>query len=116
MFGAHDDRTTMAAEVAQWNKHDLERAWRRAIAPALIDISLNAYGWSGPWATQRGFDSRVQMSTGIAHSGMQWRDARVPTPLPAQALDHATGYLMAWCTGARSLGADAPDWANAHAP
>ncbi|WP_273890555.1 CoA transferase, partial [Serratia marcescens] len=28
---------------------------RRALAPGLIDVCLNAYGWSGPWRTRRGF-------------------------------------------------------------
>ena len=65
------------------------------IAPGLIDVSLNAYGWSGPWRNRRGFDSLVQMSSGIAHAGMQWKQANKPVPLPVQALDHATGYLMA---------------------
>jgi crotonobetainyl-CoA:carnitine CoA-transferase CaiB-like acyl-CoA transferase len=35
------------------------------------------------------------MSTGIAEAGMRWRGADRPVPLPAQAIDHATGYLMA---------------------
>jgi formyl-CoA transferase len=35
------------------------------------------------------------MSTGIADAGMQRLMADKPTPLPVQALDHATGYLMA---------------------
>lgn len=68
---------------------------RRALNPALVDISLNAYGWTGPWRLRRGFDSLVQMSTGIAHAGMRWQQASRPVPLPVQALDHATGYLMA---------------------
>lgn len=68
---------------------------RQRIAPGLIDVSLNAYGWSGPWRNRRGFDSLVQMSSGIAHAGMQWKQADKPVPLPVQALDHATGYLMA---------------------
>ncbi|RON23215.1 acyl-CoA transferase [Pseudomonas brassicacearum] len=70
-------------------------AERRRLAPGLIDVSLNAYGWSGPWQNRRGFDSLVQMSSGIAEAGMQWKNADKPTPLPVQALDHATGYLMA---------------------
>ncbi|MBW0001688.1 MAG: CoA transferase [Verrucomicrobia bacterium] len=70
-------------------------ATRRFLAPGLIDVSLNAYGWSGPWATRRGFDSLVQMSTGIAETGMHWRQSDRPVPLPVQALDHATGYFMA---------------------
>ena len=35
------------------------------------------------------------MSTGIAAAGGAWRSADKPVPLPVQALDHATGYLMA---------------------
>lgn len=73
----------------------LGREWRRQIAPNLIEVCLNAYGWTGPWAGRRGFDSLVQMSSGIADAGMTWADAKKPTPLPVQALDHATGYLMA---------------------
>ncbi len=70
-------------------------AARQTLNPTLIEASLNAYGWTGPWATRRGFDSLVQMACGIADSGMHWAKAEVPTPLPVQALDHATGYLMA---------------------
>lgn len=70
-------------------------ATRQRLAPNLIDVTLNAYGWTGPWAKRRGFDSLVQMSSGIADAGRIWADATVPTPLPVQALDHATGYLMA---------------------
>ena len=68
---------------------------RRRIAPGLIDVSLNAYGWTGPWSGRRGFDSLVQMSCGIADEGTRRTGARRPVPLPVQALDHATGYLMA---------------------
>lgn len=67
----------------------------RQLNPGLIDISLNAYGWTGPWRNRRGFDSLVQMSTGIAAAGQQWRQADKPVPLPVQALDMATGYLAA---------------------
>lgn len=70
-------------------------AARRALAPGLIDVRLDAYGWSGPWARRRGFDSLVQMSSGIAEAGMRWKAANEPVPLPVQALDHATGYLIA---------------------
>ncbi len=67
----------------------------RAINPALIDVTLSVYGWNGPWAKRRGFDSLAQMSCGIADWGMHRAKASKPVPLPAQALDHATGYLMA---------------------
>lgn len=67
----------------------------RRLAPTLIDVSLSAYGWTGPWAGRRGFDSLVQMSCGIADEGMRRIGGERPVPLPVQALDHATGYLMA---------------------
>lgn len=68
---------------------------RRRLNPTMVDVSLDAYGWSGPWQGRRGFDSLVQMSTGIAEAGMRAQGADRPVPLPCQALDHATGYLMA---------------------
>ena len=79
-----------ALEQLGYTANELQR-----IAPGLIDVSLNAYGWSGPWRNRRGFDSLVQMSSGIADAGMAWKQADKPVPLPLQALDHATGYLMA---------------------
>ncbi|MGS0685266.1 CoA transferase [Nakamurella sp. GG22] len=63
----------------------------RAQNPSLITARLNAYGFDGPWRGRRGFDSLVQMSCGIAYLDAGWE----PSPLPAQALDHATGYLLA---------------------
>ncbi len=63
--------------------------------PGLVSIALDAYGWAGPWAQRRGFDSLVQMSCGIAHAGMEHFGRDRPFPLPVQALDHATGYLLA---------------------
>ena len=70
-------------------------ARRRELNPGLIDVSLNAYGWTGEWRDRRGFDSLVQMSCGIAEAGMRTMEKPVPTPLPVQALDHSTGYLLA---------------------
>ncbi|PKH20755.1 CoA transferase [Pseudomonas fluorescens] len=87
-----------ALEQLGYAGDDLQR-----IAPGLIDVSLNAYGWSGPWRNRRGFDSLVQMSSGIAEAGMTWKQADKPLPLPVQALDHATGYLMA-ASAIRALG------------
>ncbi|NYT37642.1 acyl-CoA transferase [Allopusillimonas soli] len=68
---------------------------RQALHPGLVDVCLDAYGWTGPWRYRRGFDSLVQMSNGIAHAGMLHFGKDRPTPLPVQALDQATGYLMA---------------------
>jgi hypothetical protein len=74
---------------------DLGTERRQQIRPGLIDVSLDAYGFTGPWRHRRGFDSLVQMSSGIAAEGMRRAGRDRPTPLPAQALDHATGYLLA---------------------
>jgi len=60
----------------------------REINPGIVDVAIDAYGWTGPWRNRRGFDSLVQMSSGIAYGD-------TPSPLPVQALDHATGYLAA---------------------
>ncbi|SFU54693.1 CoA-transferase family III [Methylobacterium sp. 174MFSha1.1] len=73
----------------------LDAAARARLRPGLIDVSLDAYGWTGPWRGRRGFDSLVQMSSGLAEAGMVRAGADTPVPLPVQALDHATGYLMA---------------------
>lgn len=73
----------------------LDARLRRDIRPGLVDVSLDAYGWTGPWRNRRGFDSLVQMSAGIADAGMKTLGRDRPTPLPVQALDHATGYLVA---------------------
>ncbi len=73
----------------------LDAARRRGLCPGLIDVSLDAYGWSGPWQGRRGFDSLVQMSCGIAEAGMARTGRDRPRPLQVQALDHATGYMMA---------------------
>ena len=76
---------------------------RQALRPGLVDVSLDAYGFSGPWSRRRGFDSLVQMSIGVADAGRATRDDDTPpVPLPVQALDHATGYLLA-CAALRGL-------------
>lgn len=67
----------------------------RAINPAVVTVSHDAYGWDGPWTGRRGFDSLVQMSTGIAAAGRQEPGVDRPVPLPAQALDHGLGHLLA---------------------
>jgi len=60
--------------------------------PHLTVVTLSAWGPVGPWATRRGFDSLVQCPTGIATIE---GTPQVPGTLPAQVLDHATGYLAA---------------------
>ncbi|MGW2422357.1 CoA transferase [Streptomyces sp. NPDC001709] len=60
--------------------------------PDLVVAQVSAWGAYGPWAGRRGFDSLVQVATGIAATE---GSAGEPGALPAQALDHGTGYLLA---------------------
>jgi crotonobetainyl-CoA:carnitine CoA-transferase CaiB-like acyl-CoA transferase len=61
--------------------------------PGLVLVLLNAWGFTGPWANRRGFDSVVQAPTGIGM--LQSADGETPGALPCQLLDHGTGYLAA---------------------
>ncbi|MGW1159970.1 CoA transferase [Streptomyces sp. NPDC002513] len=60
--------------------------------PGLVVAQLSAWGAYGPWSGRRGFDSLVQVATGIA---VTEGSVQRPGALPAQALDHGTGYLLA---------------------
>jgi crotonobetainyl-CoA:carnitine CoA-transferase CaiB-like acyl-CoA transferase len=66
-----------------------------ALRPGLVTASLSAWGVGGPWAGRRGFDSLVQMASGIAGAGIEAGEADEPSPLPLQLLDHATAHLLA---------------------
>ena len=66
------------------------------ISPGIVYVSLSAYGHAGPWAERRGFNSLVQTATGFNHAEGQAAGVDGPKELPAQMLDHATGYLMAF--------------------
>ncbi|MDD1526913.1 carnitine dehydratase [Bradyrhizobium sp. WBOS7] len=65
------------------------------INPGIVYVTLSAYGHTGPWAERRGFDSLVQTTTGFNHAEGRAAGLDAPKELPAQMLDHATGYLMA---------------------
>ena len=66
------------------------------LSPGIVYVSLSAYGHAGPWAERRGFDSLVQTATGFNHAEGQAAGIDAPKELPAQMMDHATGYLMAF--------------------
>ncbi len=66
------------------------------IRPGIVYVTLSAYGHTGPWANRRGFDSLVQTTTGFNHMEAEAAGLTGPKELPAQALDHASGYLMAF--------------------
>lgn len=61
--------------------------------PGLIVAQVAAWGYSGPWAGRRGFDSLVQAACGIALLEAA-ADGR-PGAMPGQFLDHGTGCLIA---------------------
>ncbi|MFI6566425.1 CoA transferase [Streptomyces sp. NPDC050534] len=60
--------------------------------PGLVVAQVSAWGAYGPWGDRRGFDSLVQVASGIA---VVEGSVEGPGALPAQALDHGTGYLLA---------------------
>ncbi len=64
-----------------------------AIRPGIVYVTLSAWGHRGAWRDRRGYDSLVQSASGIAwECGREGRPGR----LPAQAQDHASGYLAAF--------------------
>ncbi|AMP16105.1 CoA transferase [Collimonas pratensis] len=84
----------------------------QALRPGLVEVRLSAYGHAGPWAERRGFDSLVQSATGIAWEEGKAAGSAQPGKLPCQALDHATGYLAAFCAmiGLRRRATEGGGW------
>ena len=84
--------------------HGFDARELASLRPGIVVVSLSAYGHEGPWAGKRGFDSLVQTATGFNHAeaqaalrpGSGQAGLDVPKPLPCQALDHGTGFLMAF--------------------
>jgi len=66
------------------------------LRPGLIYVSLCAYSHEGPWASRHGFDSLVQTASGFNAAEAAAAGVTGPKPLPAQALDHCTGYFLAY--------------------
>lgn len=85
---------------------------RSALSPGLVDVTLDAFGWTGPWSGRRGFDTLVQFASGLADEHARWAnedpdrrvplnsigsrvDASRPRILPVEVLDFGTGYQLA---------------------
>jgi crotonobetainyl-CoA:carnitine CoA-transferase CaiB-like acyl-CoA transferase len=66
------------------------------IRPGIVYVSLCAYGHEGPWSGRRGFDSLVQTASGFNAAEAEAFGQAKPRELPAQELDHATGYMLAF--------------------
>ncbi|KAF9555320.1 CoA-transferase family III [Agrocybe pediades] len=72
----------------------------------MVYASLRAWGWEGPWADRRGFDSLVQTATGFnadepdAFMSFQTSQGKsvdwAPKPFPMQAIDHTSAYFLAF--------------------
>jgi crotonobetainyl-CoA:carnitine CoA-transferase CaiB-like acyl-CoA transferase len=61
--------------------------------PGIVVARLTAWGSTGATGDRRGFDSLVQAASGVAW--IESPDGNRPGALPAQALDHSAGYLLA---------------------
>lgn len=59
-------------------------------------VTLSAYGHTGPWRERRGFETLIQAVTGMAHEQGCVAGLEEPQHLPAQVVDHGTGYLAAF--------------------
>jgi crotonobetainyl-CoA:carnitine CoA-transferase CaiB-like acyl-CoA transferase len=68
------------------------------LRPGMVCVSLSAFGHTGPWASRRGFDTAVQVVSGIAErQGDLFPEQGVgPQFYPVSAIDYLAGYLMAF--------------------
>ncbi len=66
-----------------------------ALNPGIVCVTLSAFGHLGPWANRRGFDSLTQTASGMNAAEAEAAGVEGPKVLPCQALDHASGYLLA---------------------
>ena len=85
--GSLADRGLSPAELAQ-------------LRPGIICVSMCAFGHEGPWASRRGFDTAVQVVSGIAARQGDLFPGKSAGPqfYPVSAIDYLTGYLMAFGT------------------
>ncbi|KAF0691038.1 Aste57867_17650 [Aphanomyces stellatus] len=74
----------------------LDAASLHALNPSLVVARVSAYGRTGPWANKRGFDSLVQAASGFNVTEAQHAGDATPKAMPVQALDHASGYFLAF--------------------
>ncbi|HYI85366.1 MAG TPA: CoA transferase [Acetobacteraceae bacterium] len=84
-------------------RHGFSPAEVAALRPGIVCTSLSAYGEVGPWGGRRGFDSLVQTASGFNVAEAEAAGVAPPKPLPCQALDHASGFLLAFGTLAALL-------------
>jgi hypothetical protein len=66
------------------------------LRPGIVYVTLSAFGHDGPWRERRGFETIIQSVSGMAHEQGIAAGAEGPRHLPAQVVDHGTGYLAAF--------------------
>jgi crotonobetainyl-CoA:carnitine CoA-transferase CaiB-like acyl-CoA transferase len=66
------------------------------LRPGIVYVTLSAFGHAGPWHERRGFETIIQSVTGMAHEQGLGAGGGTPQHLPAQVVDHGTGYLAAF--------------------
>jgi len=66
------------------------------LRPGIVCVTLSAFGHTGPWRERRGFETIIQSVSGMAHEHGFAVGADGPHHLPAQVVDHGTGYLAAF--------------------
>lgn len=66
------------------------------IRPGIVYVTLSAYGHTGAWRERRGFETLIQAVSGMAHEQGLGAGLDHPEHLPAQVVDHGTGYLAAF--------------------
>jgi crotonobetainyl-CoA:carnitine CoA-transferase CaiB-like acyl-CoA transferase len=66
------------------------------LRPGVVYVTISAYGHTGPWRERRGFETLIQSVTGMAEEQGLAAGLDGPRHLPAQVVDHGTGYLAAF--------------------
>jgi crotonobetainyl-CoA:carnitine CoA-transferase CaiB-like acyl-CoA transferase len=65
------------------------------LRPGIVYVTLSAFSHAGPWRARRGFETIIQSVSGMAQEQGMAVGAGGPQHLPAQVVDHGTGYLAA---------------------
>jgi crotonobetainyl-CoA:carnitine CoA-transferase CaiB-like acyl-CoA transferase len=66
------------------------------LRPGIVYVTLSAFGHEGPWRERRGFETIIRSVSGMAHEQGIAMGGEAPRHLPAQVVDHGTGYLAAF--------------------
>ena len=75
------------------------------LRPGIVCVSLCAYGYDGPWAAVAASTCWCRTPTGFNVAEAEALAPDKPQAAANQALDHATGYLMAFAPWRRSSAA-----------